>query len=315
MTDKTRYTDWVFWFQWMIVTIVGWALAGWRLGNIFVSRAEVNTLIYDLFLIPLVFGPLSGILIGTAQWLILRHRLPHSKWWILATFVGSIIGTIAYFVESLQVSEGSWMLHGAEALVLGTSIGTAQWYGLHTLRVSRAGWWILASGLGYFAMFVVSSLFIADSTPGYWVSATLQGAVAGALTGITLVWLIREPLTNTQVERGGSDLTTPWVLSATFGAITGFVVSILPVGVSIIFFYILFFNDCGYSTTKCPSDNLLSGYILLTGIVASPLIGGLIGGWRRYQSNQTDQAAFRGGMIGGFIGIALWALAFIIALF
>ena len=58
-------------------------------------------------------------------------------------------------------------------------------------QVARAGWWVVASTVGWVVGGLVSG--ITDAAAG-WAGV---GAVYGAITGIVLVWLHRHPAAGT----------------------------------------------------------------------------------------------------------------------
>jgi ABC-type enterochelin transport system permease subunit len=67
--------------------------------------------------------------------------------------------------------------------LVGTLIGAMQWLILRW-QVSRAGWWVLASALG--------------SAVGFAPGQVAGQLVGVAVTGIALVWLLRQPAQETQ---------------------------------------------------------------------------------------------------------------------
>ena len=146
--------DWFFWFQWIVVTTVGWVL-----GTI---------------LIPPIDLAVSGIAIGVLQWVILQHHIRRSGHWILASVVGWTIGWLLVFIG---VPSGFGLLAG---LVLGAAVGIAQWLLLRR-EVHWAGWWIIVSTLAWAAGLGL--------TPGFLTS----GVIAGAMTGLALDLLLQNP--------------------------------------------------------------------------------------------------------------------------
>ena len=72
----------------------------------------------------------------------------------------------------------------------GTVLGLLQWLVLRR-QVARAGWWVLASTVGWVVGGFVSG--ITDAAAGW----AVLGAVYGAITGIVLVWLLRRPAAGT----------------------------------------------------------------------------------------------------------------------
>jgi len=72
----------------------------------------------------------------------------------------------------------------------GAVVGIAQWFVLRR-QVSRAGWWVLASIVG----FVVASTVQFAVAVSLVAASVVVGAVYGAITGGVLVWLLRQPVT------------------------------------------------------------------------------------------------------------------------
>ena len=65
----------------------------------------------------------------------------------------------------------------------GTVLGVLQWLVLRR-QVARAGWWVLASSVGWVMGGLASG--ITNTTAGW----AVLGIVYGAITGIVLVWLL-----------------------------------------------------------------------------------------------------------------------------
>jgi hypothetical protein len=63
----------IFGLQWIVVTVLGFLVSLYWVEVGF--RPEMR----------LIQGAIGGLVIGTAQWLVLRQRLPKSGWWIVAT--------------------------------------------------------------------------------------------------------------------------------------------------------------------------------------------------------------------------------------
>ena len=102
--------------------------------------------------------------------------------WVLASTVGLAVGlaagaallTIIAFSTLVGGSGIDPLTSAMEGALLGASVGIAQWLVLRR-KVSRAGWWVLASTVG--AVLLVTVV-------GY-----------GAITGGVMVWLLRQPVT------------------------------------------------------------------------------------------------------------------------
>ena len=146
--------DWTLWLQWLAVTAFGWILGG--------------------VLLPGLAPVAGGLVIGVLQWVVLRQRLPQAGWWILASGVGWAGGWT--IVITLAPPEFGILT----TTVLGAAMGTTQWLLLQR-HFYRAGWWIVVSALGWTAGLALLT------------GPLLVGAVAGAVTGITLELLLRYP--------------------------------------------------------------------------------------------------------------------------
>ena len=118
-SQETRSFDWALWWQWVLVSTLGWLL-GW-------------TLVHQVVI---------GAVIGIAQWLVLRRLVSRAGWWILASTVGWAVGAA---VVTLVFPPQPGVLAGA---VLGAMTGLAQWFVLRRW-VRQAGWWVLISALGW----------------------------------------------------------------------------------------------------------------------------------------------------------------------
>jgi hypothetical protein len=132
-------------------------------------------------------------------------------WWVLASTVGFAVGSaVTRFVGLVGYFAGGETVVGAFAVggaVGGALIGIAQWLVLRK-RVSRSGWWVLASIVGFAVGFAVAIAML-DSMDGAAV-----GAVVGASIGIAQ-WLVLR----LQFSRAGW-----WVLASIVGFAMGFAV-------------------------------------------------------------------------------------------
>ena len=98
--------------------------------------------------------------------------------WLFASTVAlSVVGGV--FVGLYVATEGRFVLSRA---TLGASIGVAQWLVLRT-RVTRAGWWVLASTIGFALGSVLSEAVIGA------IGEAMAGGILGAALGIAQ-WLV-----------------------------------------------------------------------------------------------------------------------------
>jgi hypothetical protein len=180
---------WALWLQWVLASILGFA----------VGAVMANAVIDWIF--TALFGAVGGFM----QWLVLRRQLAGAGWSVLASTLGFAIAPIAALAGVMAVSQ-VMSLDGnplAAPLLLGVLFGVLSaifsWLILRR-QFAQAGWWIPAHLLGSLlggAMGIVT--FHTVSTIGYydfsWAAAgAMFGAGLGAITGITLVWLLRQPV-------------------------------------------------------------------------------------------------------------------------
>jgi len=163
-----RRPGWRIWFLWLISSAWGWGTAVeiTGLGELAFQSEPPRILSAYLGVVG------AGILVGTLQWLILRKEIVRSFQWVLPSFGAMALFGIVIFGAGL-----GWVIGIG---LLGTLVGVLQWLVLKQ-RIPRAGWWILASTLGW----------IAGIPAGSVVGWNGLGAVYGAITGLALVLLLR----------------------------------------------------------------------------------------------------------------------------
>jgi hypothetical protein len=151
------------------------------------------------------FTALFGAVGGFMQWLVLRRQIAAAGWWVLASALGFAIAPIVAITGLMAVSQ-IMSLDGnplVAPILLGVLFGVVSgilpWFVLRR-QLARAGWWVPAHLLGSLlggAMGIVA--FHAVILIGFyqfdWAAAgAIFGAGLGAVTGITLVWLLRQPI-------------------------------------------------------------------------------------------------------------------------
>ena len=147
--------DWALLFQWMVATTVGWILG--------------------VMLFPGLSLLAAGVFICVFQAIILKGHIARPLRWVQASLAGWGFG---YLLVVLLVPPG---LEALQGLLLGLAIGTAQWLVLRG-ALHWAAWWIPFSVMAW-----VTGLTL---LPGFF----LTGTIAGALTGLALEILLRNPI-------------------------------------------------------------------------------------------------------------------------
>lgn len=140
--------------MWIIATALGWTLSA--------------------FLTPNIGPTIAGFAIGILQWLVLQRRIRDAWRWSLATGIGWVTG-LAIVLYAIPPE-----LNVLSGVILGTTLGVAQWFILRQ-TFYQSGWWIAISLIGW-----TTGLTL---LPG----ALTTGVTAGALTGVALELLLRNP--------------------------------------------------------------------------------------------------------------------------
>jgi hypothetical protein len=138
----------------------------------------------------LVGGLIAGLVIGAAEWFVLRRWV--SWLWILATSIGMAAGLAAgAALVGYGTSRGDILIMGT---VTGLGVGALQALVLARSGVSGALWWALANppawALGWFVTSYVITRNIQDQFTNFGASGTV---VFGLLTWLLLAVLLRKP--------------------------------------------------------------------------------------------------------------------------
>ncbi|MGB6297015.1 MAG: hypothetical protein WBF90_12645 [Rivularia sp. (in: cyanobacteria)] len=198
------------WERWVIAStiaqIIGWFIAA------YLTQAIDKFGIENIYQILLLLGTLEGLLLGFAQWLVLRRHIRYAGYWILFTTAGVLI---SWFM-GLTVSAVIGLFYAAnlhqkittlieEVALLGAAVGTvigyAQWLILKTVS-KQAIWWVFANALAWTLGVVVAFIGAGIETPFFNIHASLiaiatgglMGIVISSITGIFLVWLLKPRL-------------------------------------------------------------------------------------------------------------------------
>lgn len=178
---KRARLGWGFWLLWVLASTVGW-YSGFYVG-IFGTLA-VEAILPNYGGAVLWAGLGAGV--GILQWFVLRWRVSRSGWWVLASILG--LAVAAVLGTAVALARGYSIMPWSPAVVAGVGgamAGIMQWFVLRR-QVSRAGWWVLASTVGW-AVSMEATGFL---------SPNMAMAVVGlgAVTGLALVWLLRQPV-------------------------------------------------------------------------------------------------------------------------
>ena len=187
MSGRQRLTaEWPDWVWWILASTVG-GISGFALAmailDLLGTRARpalAGIVVYALFWMG----------IGTGQWFVLRRRVPSAGYWIAASAAGGVLTSagIVIWPNPPNVVVG---LIGITAL-----LGLLQWLVLRR-SVRQAGWWVLASpvgyGLGFLVVQALDSVLVGASVPetaGLVIGSGIASGTAAFVTGGVLVWLL-----------------------------------------------------------------------------------------------------------------------------
>ena len=188
---KVARNEFGLWLAWTLATTFG-MLVGFLLS---IPLVNVLDLQWARVIVPL----LAGFLIGLSQWAVLRNYLTNVSDWIWAGGTSWAVGyALGLFLINSLTATG---LSGFLGYVLfGFIVAIVQWPLLR--REIPSVWaWILANVLGWTAGFYLSQvsldLFFNDPAIAPVAStsfiSTVSGLVAGAITGLALIWIVRQP--------------------------------------------------------------------------------------------------------------------------
>jgi len=131
--------------------------------------------------------------------------------WVLVSVMGLVVGALL----GMSVAYGLFDRDGVDAtigitggIVMGATSGFLQWVVLRE-KVARAGWWVLASALGF--AIAGGTLGAIRINENYVMAGILFAAVFGVVGGI-MQWLVLRQ----QVVRAGL-----WILASIFGSLVG----------------------------------------------------------------------------------------------
>jgi hypothetical protein len=188
---KVHRNETGLWLGWTLATALG-LIIGYLPTALFVNEL-------DLGLARIIVPLLAGALIGLAQWLVLRNYVTDCSDWVLYLAGSWVLGyTLGLLVVDLLANTFLGIVFSY--ILFGIIIALFQWPVLHR-EIPRIWMWVLANvvgwGLGAFlAQLAIAGLY--GSNPPSLITITVvnmavTGLVAGLITGIALVLIVREP--------------------------------------------------------------------------------------------------------------------------
>jgi len=188
---KVKRNEIGLWLAWTFATALG-MLIGYLLLALLVGSLDLG---FARVIVPII----SGIFLGLAQWLVLRPYISKSYDWILNHAVGWVVGfTLGLYAVQLLSKTSLGMLIGF--ISFGVIIALFQYPALRR-EIPHLATWILANVAGwtlgaYLSLLAAGVLFqnkVPTTFASVLVSVGITGFVAGAITGLALIWIVRQP--------------------------------------------------------------------------------------------------------------------------
>ena len=210
-----------FGLRWVLLTAAGWviglplsfvfvAVAGWILGipegsDSIILKLGLDNSAAFIFIVAVI---------SLMQWLALRRIVRRAGFWMPASIIGftissSIHGVVCYvwgYPDNLDHLPGTMVW--AMAFVAGGVLAGMLQQSILRRQVCHSAWWVPASGVGWGLGIIGLRLVgiigldkILSTMPrifmAFIVPLGLASALLGAVTGGTLIWLLRQPVQQT----------------------------------------------------------------------------------------------------------------------
>lgn len=188
---KVKRNEFSLWLAWTLATALGMLIGYMPLAFL------VGSL--DLGVVRVIVPVVTGVLLGLAQWLVLRPYIKKSHDWILNHAVGWVVGfTLGLFVVQLLSKTPLGMLVGF--MFFGVIVALFQ-YPVLRREIPHLATWILANIIGWtlgaYLSLLAGGVFFKNAVPTTFISVLvtvgITGLVAGAITALALIWIVRQP--------------------------------------------------------------------------------------------------------------------------
>ena len=188
---KVAHNEFGMWLEWTLATALG-MLVGFLPSILFVNFLD---LAFARLIVPLW----AGFLVGLAQWVVLRKYINGVADWVLAGGTSWAVG----YALGLLIMNGltGTGLDGFIGYVLfGIIVAFVQWPILRR-EIPNVWLWIVANVIGWTTGFYLSQVSLAlffnepviNPIASTSVLSGISGLVAGAVTGLALVLIVRQP--------------------------------------------------------------------------------------------------------------------------
>ncbi len=188
---KVQRNEFGMWLGWTLATALG-LLIGFLPSLLLVNMLSLQ---WSRVIIPL----LAGFLIGLAQWIVLRNYVVNSHDWALAGGTSWAAGYALglFLIDTLSRTPLGRLIG---YILFGAIVATVQ-YPILRREIPHLWSWILANVIGWTLGFYLSELALNlfSNTSAILplastsITSAVAGLVAGAITGIALIWIVRQP--------------------------------------------------------------------------------------------------------------------------
>ncbi len=166
-------------YKWML-TFFGFPIGGFVAYLIFGS--------VDDLLSSILSGFVVGLVVGAAQWLVLRKAIPLSYWWIPYSGVGIALGlSLGTVLIGTDIESSELVLRGA---ITGLCLGIVQWL-LLKQHVRFSGVWIIAIPIFWSLAWLATKGAGIDLSKGWAVFGASGAIVFSILTYLVLRYIHR----------------------------------------------------------------------------------------------------------------------------
>jgi hypothetical protein len=177
------------WALWIVVSVIGGvlaALAAWQIRTLFIQGPA--SISQDARYVGTV---VEALILGGAQWLVLRRYRLAVDWWVPAVVAANLLNVIVVIPSILQLVDGAGVISQATAIIGGASalaaaglvVGTGQALVLRGSAGNLAWAWVPATIIGgAFAGAVTTALSVQLFSLSYVVFLSALTATGALLT-------------------------------------------------------------------------------------------------------------------------------------
>jgi len=189
--------DWTFGLQWVAACSLGIVLLGmlafasiWSVGEV-VEKALGETAAF--IAVGTLFGALFGLGASGGTGLLLRKKGISAARWIAYSVIGGALGGMIGFGVTLSLLDAEALPEVVTGLVVGVSLGLpmgiGQWLVLRQVGDGANAWPVISTITYVLALMIGLPL---GGEGREWLSLGVIGLLAGAISGLGMMWLLRK---------------------------------------------------------------------------------------------------------------------------